>query len=355
MRKKYSLTVMLLLVMIIAACSSEKIEEKEGTEKKSDKQQEKVVLKFATHSADNNPLVINTLKPFMKQVEELTDGQVEFEFYPGEQLGKAADLLDLTNDGVTDMGYYIAAYTPSQMPIANAIGPIPGIYTKIYEGSMAFHELSKQSPMLESDFLSNGVRPLFSYVSSQTEFWSKGVEIKVPNDLKGLKVRVAGNFANKSLAALGATPINLPLQETYEGFQRGVFDVNNMNTPSVKDFGLDEIITYGTSGTDFGSLLTGIVINEKRFNELPENVQEVLVQVGDEFTASSAKFYDEYTVGLIKEFEDAGITMHELTKEEKQEWKKFYDTSIEKWVEDQSSDDFHEALEIFKEAVEKYK
>ena len=57
----------------------------------------------------------------MKKVTELTDGQVDFEFYPAEQLGKAADLLDLTSDGVTDIGFYIGSYYPSQMPIGSSL------------------------------------------------------------------------------------------------------------------------------------------------------------------------------------------------------------------------------------------
>ena len=46
------------------------------------------------------------------------------------------------------------------MPLANGLLTMPGMYSTSYEGSMAFHELSKQSPILETDFLNNGVRPL---------------------------------------------------------------------------------------------------------------------------------------------------------------------------------------------------
>ena len=59
------------------------------------------------------------------------------------------------------------------MPITGALAQIPGLYATSYEGSMAFHERNKQSPILETDFLNNGVRPIFTYAAPSAEFWTK--------------------------------------------------------------------------------------------------------------------------------------------------------------------------------------
>ena len=62
-----------------------------------------------------------------------------------------------------------------------------------------------------------------------------------------------------------------------------------INSASTKDYGLGELINYGTRRLNFGGgTVPGLVINEKVFQSLPENVQEALVQVGDEFTESNA-------------------------------------------------------------------
>ena len=43
------------------------------------------------------------LRPFMEAVTKATSGQVVFQHFPAEQLGKAKDMLALTQTGVADM------------------------------------------------------------------------------------------------------------------------------------------------------------------------------------------------------------------------------------------------------------
>ena len=282
----------------------------------------------------------------MEKVTKLTKGQVEFEYYPAEQLGKAADLLELTSDGVTDIGIYYASYYPSKMPITSGLLGMPGMYSTAYEGSMVYHELSKKNPVLGSDYLNNGVRPLFILAPPPSELWTTGKEIKVPEDLKRMKVRVTGDLLNKAVTALGGSPVNVTLPELYEGLERGVFDSINQNPVSISDYGLGELVKYGTKGVSFGGVSAGFVINEKVFQELPENVQKILVQVGDEITESTAKFYDDYGQSINQKFKDDGIIVYELTEDEKAKWQKFYNEIEASWVAEQNNPDLKTTIEL---------
>ena len=339
------------LLLIATACNDSN--ETGNIKVNNDESKKNITLKLAVSQPETHPINVESIKPFMKKVTELTDGQVDFEFYPAEQLGKAADLLDLTSDGVTDIGFYIGSYYPSQMPIGSSLMGIPGLYSTAYEGTLAYHELNKKNPVLESDFLSNGVRPLFSYAAPSSGIWSTGKEIKVPEDVKGLKVRVSGELTNKAVLALNASPINLTASELYEGFERGVYDSIILNAASTKDYGLGELTKYGTNEVDFGGLGVGLVINEKVFQGLPKNVQEVLVQVGDEITESNAVFYDDYTQSVIQEFKDSGVKIHELSEDEKAKWQKFYHEIEASWIKEQNNPDFKATLDAFKEKVKK--
>src|SRR5690606_30929246 len=110
----------------------------------------------------------------------------------------------------------------------------------------------------------------------------------VPEDLKGMKIRTTGEVLNKATVALKATPVNITLSEMYEALDRGVYDGINLNAQSLNDHGMGELIKFGTRGVNFGGSATGLIINEKVFQSLPENVQKVLVEVGDEYTESNA-------------------------------------------------------------------
>lgn len=340
------------LVILTTACSNA---DAEGSDNKNTADsKEKITLKLAVSQSATHPIVVEAIEPFMEKVTEATDGQVEFDFYPAEQLGKAADLLDLTSNGVADIGFIINSYYPSQMPITSPLMGVPGLYTGSYEGSMAYHEINKSSPVLESDYLSNGVRPIFSYAAPASELLTAGKEIKVPADLKDMKVRVSGEIANKAMSILGASPINLTVSELYEGFERSVYDAIIANTASSNDYGLGELAEYGTMGLGFGGVGTGLVINEKVYESLPENVQEAIVRIGDELTESNAKFYDAYTADLVQEFMDDGIDMYELSEDEKAQWEKFYGEVEASLLKEQNNSDLEETLEEFKKKVKEF-
>lgn len=256
---------------------------------------------------------------------------------------------------MADIGIYYASYYPSKMPITDGLLGLPGIYSTAYEGSTTYHELSKQSPILESDYLSNGVRPLFILAPPPSEIWTLGKEIKVPEDLKNTKIRVTGDMLNKAVTSLGASPVNITLPELYEGLERGVFDSINQNAVSIRDYGLGELIKYGTDGIAFGGVSAGFVINEKVFQGLPEHVQKILVEVGDEITASTAKHYDEDSRQVIQKFEEDGVSIYELTEADKEKWRAFYNELEKEWVAAQENPELEAAIEAFREKVETFK
>ncbi len=351
-KRNWILVFLLASVLIVASACGDADAEGDADGGDSEK---KVTLKLAVSQPTTHTLNTEAYQPFMERVEELTDGQVKFDYYPAEQLGKVSDIFDLTSTGVADIGLYMSPYYPSKMPLTNGIMTMPGAYETSYEGTMAYHELTKQEPMLERDFLSHGVRSLVSLAVPVYEYWTTGKEIKVPQDFKGLKVRVSGDLATQAMSDLGASPINITVAEMYEALERGVIDSVGLYAASMNDYGMGELVKYGTSGIAFGGTGIGLVVNEKVFQGLPENVQEALVQAGDEVSESYAKFFDEYNLTVIDDFKDLGIEVHELTDDERAEWQKFYEELGEKWLKEKNDPDLNETIEAFKEKVEQYK
>ncbi|WP_233201371.1 TRAP transporter substrate-binding protein DctP [Sporosarcina sp. P13] len=353
--KKVLIYLVMAIVLLLATACGNSNELKKGTENADDKSIEPITLKLAASQPVTHTLHEGVFIPFMEKVTELTDGQVEFDFYPSEQLGKAGDLYDLTSGGVTDLSFIVSTYTPSLMPITGSLLGIPGLYNNSYEGTKALHMLNKESPVLETDFLDNGVRPLVSSALLPNEFWTKGKEIILPSDIKGVKARVTGEALNKAVSALGGTPINLTASEFYEAFDRGVYDSLVLNATSMNDYGFSELAKYGTDGISFGGLATGLIINEDVYQKLPEDIKEILVQVGDEVTESYAKYLDDANDAVKKELKDLGITIRELTPEEDAQWKQFYSEIETTLMSEKTEVDYIEIVNKFKEEVGKYK
>ena len=59
-----------------------------------------VKLRVADSFPKGHFLVKLILEPWMEEVKKRTSGAVTFEHYPAQQLGKAADMLKLTQTGI---------------------------------------------------------------------------------------------------------------------------------------------------------------------------------------------------------------------------------------------------------------
>src|SRR3984885_2143427 len=74
-------------------------------------------LKVADSFPAGHYLVRLMLKPWMDDVTRRTNGAVTFSYYPNQQIGKAADMLRLTQSGVVDIGYIGPSYVSDKIPL----------------------------------------------------------------------------------------------------------------------------------------------------------------------------------------------------------------------------------------------
>ena len=101
-----------------------------------------VKLRVADSFPKGHYLVKLVLEPWMEQVSKRTNGAVTFEHYPAQQLGKATDMLKLTQTGVADIGYVAPAYASDKMPVSE-VAMLPGAFAHSCQGTLAYWKLAK--------------------------------------------------------------------------------------------------------------------------------------------------------------------------------------------------------------------
>src|SRR4051812_50138574 len=103
--------------------------------------QEKITLRLAESLPAGHVIHELVAKPFMELVTEATNGQVTFQHYPAEQLGKAKDMAQLTVAGVADVSYVVPSYSSEKYPLT-AVAEFPGIFDTECQGSLGFFKIS---------------------------------------------------------------------------------------------------------------------------------------------------------------------------------------------------------------------
>lgn len=341
------LAICTILSLVIAGCgsSSSNTAKENGT----------VTLKLATYVPVESPVYKYITEPWMKRVTEITKGKVQFDAYPGEQLGKAHDLLQLTRDGVADIGVFPANYFPDNMPLTNALAGLPNLSMTSHQGTMAYNALLQQNQkLLQTDYLNNGIRPILANVSPTYEIWTMDKELRVPGDLKGLKTRTPGGVANELYEYMGAVPVAVSHTETYEALEKGVIDALSYSSVAVKGSGTNEILKYAVF-PQIGTAIHGVVINENVWKGLPEDIQKAMTQAGQELLEQSGENYDKDTEAINAEFIKSGGTIVKLTKDEQNQWKKVSDEFTQKWLTEHKELPYEEVLKMYRDQLKNYK
>ncbi|HWE72914.1 MAG TPA: TRAP transporter substrate-binding protein DctP [Stellaceae bacterium] len=103
--------------------------------------------------------------------------------------------------------------------------------------------------------------------------------IKAPtaplNDLKGLRMIAGGQTMTRVATLLGATPISVPLTDSYEALQRGTADGMFFPMAAIHDFKIDEVTHYHPMAP-LGGGPGGIWMSKAKFQSLPTAVQKIL-------------------------------------------------------------------------------
>jgi len=251
------------------------------------------------------------IKPWMEAVTQKTNGAVTFQYFPAEQLGKAKDLLALTQNGVVDGGYIQPAYISEKIPLSTVV-ELPGIYGNSCDATKSFWSLAEGGGLLdEKEYGPNGVKLLFAVVMAPYQVMTKQ-KIDSLDSFEGLKLRTGGTTQDAMVRALDAVPVRVAGPEMYEALSRGTADGVVLPLASVLSYDLQKLVKYATVDQSFGTTVVTYMISTRLFDSLPPDVQTVMVESGEEASLHACAYIDAQSDKNIARLRDAGVTVDPL-------------------------------------------
>ncbi len=269
-----------------------------------------ITLRVADHYPVSATTPRYSIKHFMDAVTKATAGAVRFEYYPAEQLGKAKDLLSLTQQGVTDIGMVAPAYVSDKMPLSS-VAELPGTFTTSCQGADAYWRLARDGIIGAREFHPNGIRPLLVFILPPYQVLTRA-PLQGVADLKGLKLRSAGGAMDLTIRRLDAMPIRMGGADVYPALSRGTIDGIVFPLSPVLEFKLEEHLKFGTIGENFGGFATTYSMSEKRWNALAPAIQKAMVAAGEETTRYACAMLDRDNGPAVDALRKAGLRMARL-------------------------------------------
>lgn len=311
-----------------------------------------IKLRVADSFPKGHFLVKLVLEPWMEDVKKRTNNAVTFEHYPAQQLGKATDMLKLTQAGVADIGYVAPAYASDKMAVSE-VAMLPGNFEHTCQGTLAYTKLAKSGVIADQDYTPNGIRLLLAVSLPQYRIFTVTKQVKEVGDVTGMKLRSTGGAQDLTLRAIGAVPVRMAAPDAYESLQRGTMDGLLFPLESVVAYGADKLVKYSTDGLGFASFIVAYSISENVWKKLSPDIQKAMTDAADELVPAACQQIQKSDDEVKKSLEAQGVKFETLTPESKAKFKDLMKGVNKAWADglDGRGKKGSEALKEFDAAV----
>ncbi len=279
------------------------------------------------------------LEPWAKRVEEASEGRIKIEHYPSMQLGgKPPELVSQVIDGVADIIWVVAGYTPGRFPQAEVF-ELPFMLTNAEDTSRAYWEYAEAN-MMDSDF--KDMKILGVWVHGPGVIHSDKPVDKVA-DLNGMKVRGPTRIITGMLGELGATPVGMPVPAMPEALSKGVINAGVIPWEVTTALKVPELVQNHTTFGDEALYTAAFIfaMNKEKYDSLPDDLKAVIdSQSGADFSALGGKLMQEADGPARKVAEEMGNNIIDLSAEQVAEWKEAAKNVEANWIAEMNEKGF---------------
>lgn len=279
---------------------------------------------------------------FAELVAQRSDGAVTVAVFPNDQLagGNASRGIEMIASGSVDLAAYATctlAVVDGQLPVAT----IPWIFEDYAQarevidttGGAYYAQRLAQKNMTYLGSFHNGFRQITN---------SKH-EVRTPDDVKNLKVRVPGSVVYMGFfRALGADPTSMNWSEVFTAIQQGTIDGQENGVSITSTSKMQEVQKYLTMW-NYSYENDLFVVNTRVWDNLEENTRELLQACATEACEWGRDTLEAEELQILEEFEAGGMTITYLTEEEQAA----FEESIAPWKAEMMAQFGQEACQAF--------
>ena len=258
---------------------------------------EKVLkLRYASYFPPTHPMS-KLEEEWGKEVEKRTDGRIKITFFPGNTLTPPMQTYESVVKGIADIGHAMQAWSPGRFPLTEVVTLPMGI-TSGYQATKMSNEYYKKFRPKEFD----DTKVMYFHAIGPGLLHLKKSASSL-DDIKGLRIRV--NTDQHGIAkAVGVTPVDLPITETYDALSKGLVDGIPLPMDVLKGWRFGELVKTTLEISALGYTAPHyVVMNKEKWNSISAADQQTIEKINDEWVEKHGKLWNE----LDKEAREFGI------------------------------------------------
>jgi len=289
------LTISIILISLFVACNTKK---EDGT----------FTFKLG-HLANEEHVWHQSALHFAELVSEKSEGKITIKVYPNEQLGSETDNLTGIQAGTMDMT--ITGETLQNYVDEAALVAVPYmIDDTTHLQRVASGSIGKK---IEEKITGVGFRPVAWLQRGARELTTNN-PVRNPEDLQGMILRVPNvPLFIDTWQALGAKATPMAFSEVFTALQQGTIQAQENPLSLIHSAAFYEVQDY-INLTDHVIGWVYLVIGEKQFQKLPEDLQKVVLEAGQEMQQYHDRLFLEQQKIYEDKLKEAGMEFIEVDK-----------------------------------------
>jgi len=214
-------------------------------------------------------------KHFCDSVRAASGGRLDIKWFPTGAIVPAMEIFDATAKGTLDAFHSWPGYWKGRDEAFVAYASVP--FGLDNEGYNIWYYERGGKEMYDELYGRFGMKPFFCGNVGQELGLHSNKRATTMADFKGMRIRTPGWYMD-ILTLLGASVTPLPGSEIYVALERGVIDACEFSTPAANiPAGFHEITKYVIEpGVHQPSCQFDVVINKKRWDELPDDLKAIV-------------------------------------------------------------------------------
>ena len=254
--------------------------------------------------------VHQALVMFADKVKEKTKGEVTITVFPAGQLGQEQDYIQGIKLGAMEMTKVSSAPLGQFSPSLQVVS-LPFIWRNLeHQHSVLSGPIGTR---LMNDLDKQGFKGLAFFDAGFRNVTTRDKPVKVPTDLKGLKIRVMQSKPLiDTINAFGATAVPMGQSEVYIALQQKVIDGWENNEPTVLTFNMQEVCKY-FSFTRHTSIPDILVMNKQLFDSVPKSTQTAILEAAAQAIPYQRKVWADYIDDAVRQLKAKGMEFNEVT------------------------------------------
>lgn len=251
-------------------------------------------------------------KTLGRLIEENSDGEIDFQFYPGSQLGGKEQVLEGLRNGSIEMGEGAATDLSTYSSIWSVFA-IPYLFDS---GEQAVKVISdpRVASILNANAEANGFKIIGWWNMGERSILNSKKAVSSPDDLEGIKIRVMENpMLVKSITAMGATGTSMPMSEVYTAVQQKTIDGLENALPVLEANKLYEVAKY-LSLTEQFIVPDPQMVSLRVYNALSPELQQALMTSGQQSQNSFNERWQSAAEDSLESLKSQGVKVNTVDK-----------------------------------------